>query len=291
MSGMDAASAGSGALRLPDFLYVGAAKSGSSWIYEVLRLHPGIYVPPAKDIQFFDRNHHRGVDWYASFFADAQADQKAGELSHDYFFERSYAERIASALPGVRIFACLRDPVERIISHYHYGRTVFVDGRMSLQEFSNTEKAAKGSDYLNNLRPFYDLFPRENIGIFFFDDLKTDPERFAAGIYDFIGVDPDFRSPSMHRRERVARASRANWLSHRAYDTAQFLRRMGAQNVVGAVKRSRLFNRLLFVPANSRPEIDPSDRMALQQRYMPMYDELEKLIERPLPDAWRGDVF
>jgi hypothetical protein len=276
-------------LRLPDFLYVGAAKSGSSWIYEVLRNHPEVYVPPAKDIQFFDKNYHRGINWYASFFADVGATQKCGELSHDYFFDRAYAERIAEHIPQVKVLACLRNPAERIISHYHYARTVFVDHRETLESFSNSDKAVKGSDYLNNLRPFYELFPRENIRILFFDDLRNHPERFAADVYQFIGVDASFRAPNVLRPERVSRTSRTNWLSHRAYSTAQLLRRLGGQNIVGAFKRSPLFNRLLFVPA-AKPAVDPSLRRALQQRYLPMYDKLEELINAPLPDSWRSSA-
>ena len=69
----------------PDFLYIGASKAGSSWIYEILREHPEVFVPLAKDIQFFDWHYDKGIDWYLSFFRPGRGKRAIGEVSHDYF--------------------------------------------------------------------------------------------------------------------------------------------------------------------------------------------------------------
>ena len=69
----------------PNFLYIGAEKAGSSWIYEILREHPQVYVPPAKDIQFFDKNFDKGIEWYLSLFGSGAGQIAIGEVSHDYF--------------------------------------------------------------------------------------------------------------------------------------------------------------------------------------------------------------
>lgn len=273
--------------RLPDFLYIGGAKCGSSWIYEILRSHPGIFIPEAKDIQFFDRYYGRGLGWYGRFFDDATDEQLAGELSHDYFFSGDYAARISKDLPNVKIFACLREPVDRIISHYHYGLTVFLTPETSLIDFSKSNKGLKGSRYYENLKPFYDLFPRENIRIFFFDDLKRDPVSFCRELYEFLGVDRDHVSPHLHLPSRPARTNRFPKLGHVAYSSAQLLRTVGAQNLVGFAKRNSYFNRLLFRPTSSRPDVDPGDKQAIQRMFRGDYDDLEALIGRPLPDAWR----
>ena len=69
----------------PTFLYIGAARAGSSWMYEILREHPDVFVPLAKDIYFFDKHYDRGLQWYRSFFASAGGRRAIGELSHDYY--------------------------------------------------------------------------------------------------------------------------------------------------------------------------------------------------------------
>ena len=123
----------------PTFLFIGPDKTGSTWLYEVLRQHAACYVPPVKDIYFFDRHYERGLDWYLSFFEPAPAGSlAAGELSHDYLFSPQAADRIARDLPNVRLLTSLRDPAERTFSHYLYmirsGRTR-LDFAAALEQF------------------------------------------------------------------------------------------------------------------------------------------------------------
>src|SRR5262245_51708602 len=93
----------------PDFLFIGPDKCGSSWLFEVLRQHPLCFVPPAKDLYFFDRYYARGWAWYERHFAAAPTGCRArGELSHDYLFSPLAAERIAASLPEVRLLTILR---------------------------------------------------------------------------------------------------------------------------------------------------------------------------------------
>ena len=55
----------------PNFLFIGAAKTGSSWLYEIMLQHPEIFVPRIKDPYFFDRFYEKGLDWYLRLFAQA----------------------------------------------------------------------------------------------------------------------------------------------------------------------------------------------------------------------------
>ena len=57
--------------RLPNFIYIGPDKAGSSWLHEVLIRHEQVFMPDAKDLYFFDRYYDRGVSWYATQFKDA----------------------------------------------------------------------------------------------------------------------------------------------------------------------------------------------------------------------------
>ncbi len=55
----------------PNFMYIGPDKAGSSWLHEVLLIHPQVYMPVAKDLYFFDRYYDRGMSWYLSQFEGA----------------------------------------------------------------------------------------------------------------------------------------------------------------------------------------------------------------------------
>ena len=108
--------------RLPNFLYVGPDKAGSSWLHEVLLKHPDAYLTPAKDLYFFDRYYDRGLAWYSSQFRDARDEKVVGEVCQDYLFHPEAAARIHECLGPVRVMVSLRDPVERAWSSYLYMR-------------------------------------------------------------------------------------------------------------------------------------------------------------------------
>src|SRR4028119_313721 len=108
--------------RLPNFLYIGPDKAGSSWLHERLSLHPDIFLSPAKDLYYFDRYFERGPEWYAQFFRHATDEAIVGEVCQDYLFHPAAPERIASQLVEPRLMVTLRDPVERAFSSYLYAR-------------------------------------------------------------------------------------------------------------------------------------------------------------------------
>jgi len=64
--------------RLPNFLYIGTSKAGSTWIYDVLNRHPDIYMAPGKGLYFFSRHYERGLEWYASHFLGAASERIIG---------------------------------------------------------------------------------------------------------------------------------------------------------------------------------------------------------------------
>ena len=70
--------------RLPNFIYLGPEKSGTSWLHGTLSRHPQVYLTPAKDLFFFNRFYDRGLDWYREQFAAADSEPVVGEIAHRY---------------------------------------------------------------------------------------------------------------------------------------------------------------------------------------------------------------
>lgn len=137
---------------LPTFLVIGAEKSGTTWLFDVLARHPDIYLPDTKELSFF--NHHEtnlktsdyfanlGLPWYEAFYANFREEIAAGDVSPMYLCDDMAPERIAATIPSARLIVILRDPVERAISHYwmaHNKRHV----TESLQEVVSTRKIGR----------------------------------------------------------------------------------------------------------------------------------------------------
>src|SRR5437899_6907483 len=104
--------------RLPNFLCIGAPRSGTTWLYECLKAHPEAFVPPIKEVSFFIHDEYRttwenGLDWYRALFAFKDNRIKAwGELSPRYYFLERTPALIHHHIPDVKIVFLLRHPVE-----------------------------------------------------------------------------------------------------------------------------------------------------------------------------------
>jgi hypothetical protein len=112
--------------RLPDYLVAGAQKSGTTSLWAYLSEHPNVEPPMTKEMSFFDRHYHRGMGWYRMHFplesenAARPSNKKTqtGESTAYYMFHPLAPQRIAQALPDVKIILMLRNPVDRAFSHY-----------------------------------------------------------------------------------------------------------------------------------------------------------------------------
>ncbi len=190
-----------------------------------MRLHPAIVPPFKKDSGYFDANYHRGFAWYRAFFPlQSQMDKLqaggerfvTGEVTTTYIFHPLAAERAAKHLSDVKLIALLRNPVTRAYSQYqHMKRT----GRETLSFREAIEKederldgilerVKKGDDeahmifrnfgykargrYAEQLRRWFQYFPRDRFLILKSEDLFADPERFCTRVYDFLDL-PDFK--------------------------------------------------------------------------------------------------
>ncbi len=114
---------------LPDFLIIGAQKSGTSSLYAYLTQHPRVRPARKKEVHYFDANYRfRSLDWYRSFFPELPPDSGraaiggpllAGEATPYYMFHPCVPRRVAEVLPAVKLLAILRNPADRAYSHYH----------------------------------------------------------------------------------------------------------------------------------------------------------------------------
>lgn len=203
---------------LPDFLVIGAGKSGTTSIDKYLNQHPGIFVPKKKEPNFFgyenvkeddlrenpdDLAHFRNsvttLEQYLSIFGDARPGQKRGETSNTYMYHKDAPHRIRHYIPDVKLIAILRQPADRLFSRYMH---LVRENRPPSKNFSDClnkdsiwwqrNDLVKEGFYCKHLSTFFELFPRENILVYLYEDFRDDPRKVMKEIYGLIGVDQSF---------------------------------------------------------------------------------------------------
>jgi hypothetical protein len=184
--------------RLPTFLLIGAMKTGTTSLYHYLRAHPQVFMPDLKEVMFFDPRHRwdRGLAWYAEQFAPAPPDAVAlGEASTSYTkfpVVQGVPGRIASVLPNVRLIYIVRDPIERMRSHYLYALSRGKESRPIEQAFGEDRSYLDISRYAMQLERYEPYFRRDQLLLLESRDLKHRRAETLRLVYRFIGVDDTF---------------------------------------------------------------------------------------------------
>jgi hypothetical protein len=181
---------------LPDFLVIGAQRGGTTLLHALMQAHPQIYVPSErKEIHYFDRFFDRGEDWYRSYFpssAIGPSVRTVGEVTPDYLGTAVAAARIHTLLPGVRLVAILRNPIERALSAYEYARRSRNERRPLSTYLRDDRTVLEWGLYGRHLQRYLDVFPRQSLHVLLLEDLVASPRKELEGLGGFLGVEPDW---------------------------------------------------------------------------------------------------
>lgn len=175
----------------PNFLVIGAAKSGTTTLCNLLGQHPEVYMFPHKETHFFSFNYERGLDWYESKFKPATGIKAIGEGSPTYSEGNpEVVKRIAHHLPTAKLIYIVRHPVRRIESD-------FVQLLDNGHQFDSLDTAIKkwkplvdSSCYWARINDFRQYFSDEQILVLFMDDLSENPGAVLKQCFEFLEVDP-----------------------------------------------------------------------------------------------------
>ena len=277
-------------MALPNFLYLGAPRAGSKWMYWMLRQHPDCYVPNIPDPFFFDRDEvfDLGVQWYESLFDDAPQDSKAiGEMSHDYLYSEKAAERIDRILKNVRLICCVRHPIERAVSHWNF----YYQSGWNTSPFSRAIKEnpeiIDHSIYSVHVKRYIERFGRDRIEVLLFDDLTHDPRAYAARIFDFLSLE---RCDNINYEEKIGASSVARNLAfgRLAGGLARMMRRASMFSLLGTLKRQSKLVNLIYRKDDSAtvPKLGDGVINELKEYFEPDICTLEGVLDRDLAH-WR----
>lgn len=180
-------------MTLPDFLIIGAMKSGTSTLQAQLAAQPGIFMTTPKEPNFFsdDDVYAKGLDWYAELFAEAAPGDLKGEASTHYTKLPTYPEtlaRMAAVIEAPRLIYVIRDPIERALSQYLHEWSRGHVGRDVDKAFAETPEFIAYSRYPMQLAPFIARYGRESLLLTSLEALKSNPEAEFARIGQHIGA-------------------------------------------------------------------------------------------------------
>lgn len=206
--------------RMPDFIIIGAGKSGTSSVYEYLNEHPEVHMSPVKETNYFalqgqeigispqkDPEQQFHYPWsitqltdYQALFANAKQNQQCGEASPMYLYNDEAPLRIKETIPQTKLIVILRQPVERLYSRFmHLAR----EKREPSEHFSDAlerdsiwwrrNDLVQEGFYYTHLKRYFELFPESQLKVFLYEDLRQNPEAMMQELFSFIGVENSFK--------------------------------------------------------------------------------------------------
>jgi hypothetical protein len=180
---------------LPNFLIIGAAKSGTTSLYHYLQQHPDVYMSPIKEPQYYCDEGERAVpalDAYQRLFDGVTSQTAVGEASPQYLNSPSAPRRIADDIPDAKLIVSLRNPADRAYSYY-LGRI-----RGGHERAGVADAMRPGAFYFQTslyhpgLSRYFERFDTSRIKVILFDDLSADAAAVVRELYTFLGVDQSF---------------------------------------------------------------------------------------------------
>jgi len=277
--------------RLPNFIYIGTNKAGSTWLYDVLAHHPDVYMAPSKGLYFFSKHYERGLDWYRSYFEGAGEEKIVGEISHAYMYSNDAWKRIAEMDPAIRLMVCLREPVDRAFADYLDGvKNGFIHGDFET-ELEGEPPFLQRSHYTRYLAPYIAQFGRDSIHVGVFDELSADPNAYAKKIFAFLGIEELELSHAQRQKMMPAGTPRSLLIARLAKKASYTVRALGLRGLQGRVKRSRTVRNILYRPfeADEKPRMLPQTRERLRERFDEEIEQLDELLGTSLRQTWGYD--
>ncbi len=285
-----------------DFVGIRIPKCGTSWIIQCLKEHPQICFPEGKHLDFFrdEKLYEKGLEWYASFFKHCSLQSIKGE--YPKISNPKIPQLLKRNFPDLKVLTCLRNPIERAYSFYFYDKSWKEIPSVEFEEILNNPRYKdirknyiEKSLYYSQIKKWLEIFPKEQILILIYEDIKKNPLAFIQKIYSFLGADSKFVPPSANQRinpasqkrmlipppidkfrfEKIKNQIRKNWLGEKAIKMVKFFlnpltKLLGEKNYIKKVKSS------------PKPSMRPETRQHLQEIFQEDIESLEKLLNRDL---------
>ena len=200
-----------------DFFLIGAARCGTTTLYNYLNNCDDIFLPSVKEPNFFSdvdspktedyklpvpgEKHHakiiNDVNVYNMLYAYALETQLKGDTSPSYVWDTNVAKKLFTHNPEAKIIISLRHPIDRAYSHYIMNHYTGVDNENTFEEalkapinsiWGSCNQYLEMGLYYNQVKAYFDVFPKEQIKILIYEDWINNLELEIKGLFEFLGL-------------------------------------------------------------------------------------------------------
>lgn len=226
--------------------------------------------------------------YYSQLFREVQNEKAIGEICNGYLYSKNAAKNIYKTIPKAKILMILRNPIERAFSHFLMDLR---DGRQEnrnflesvLKDFHQKEKGW-GINYLyidlglyyNQVKRYFDIFPKQNIKVILFDDFQKNVETTLKNIFEFIGVNSSVEI-NTNKKYNIAYIPRFQKISNLL--TKYNIRKFFSSLLKGPLKK---YAKEIWFGDKSLIKLTLKDRKKLIPYFEKDIDKLSQLIERDL---------
>ncbi len=268
---------------LPSFFVVGPPRTGTSWLYEVLKQH-AVLPRQTKETRFFDTHFERGARWYRAHFPSVNGKSCIGEVAPTYFASAKARHRIKQLVPDAKIVCIFRHPVERVLSLYRVKRAYGLIPWTFEEAILRDPELTDSSRYATHLQAWQQDFGPERVLPTLFDDLRDRPQAFVDSLAEFIGIPPFPLTASELRSVHASDAlthPRSYHRTRRATLVADWLKARHFGRFVAVVKSSSL-SKLFLGGGPAFSALSPEAALMLQRIFHSEIEALETLLRRDL---------
>lgn len=211
-------------MKEPNFLIIGAPKSGTTSLYHYLSQHPDVFMSSNKEPKFFALENcplnfkgtkngisaikGSGITTYLSYlklFENADNFRAVGEASPMYLHSEKAPERIKYYFPNMKLIAILRNPVVRLYSDWKHAVRMGYEPKKNIMKAVKAWEFRKKDNYLpylnylhkgfyfQHLKRYYNFFAEDQIKIFLYEELTDNANQLLFELLRFIDVDPNIK--------------------------------------------------------------------------------------------------
>jgi hypothetical protein len=181
----------------PDFVGVGAQRSGTSWWFRQIKSHPDVVVPWGKERHYFERFWQReftdaDADGYRRLFPRPDG-ALTGEWTPRYMHDPWTPGLLSRCAPDARILIILRDPWERLLGGLgHEFRVLERELGRSHGDYLRLmirNDAFQRSCYAAQVERVLDAFDRAQVLILQYERCVAEPRPALEQTFAFLGLD------------------------------------------------------------------------------------------------------
>jgi len=295
---------------MPNLFIIGAAKAGTTALYDYLAQHPQVFLSRSKEPMFFSNEEYyaRGLDWYEDEYFERADDYpvRAEATPHYLYWSAKVAPRIKEAYGErpVKFMVSFRDPVSRAYSWYW---NMVREGREDL-DFDEAVRAEErrleqnryelyqrgsmvygysaGSRYASLLQPYLELFPPENFFYVFQDDLKSRVHETCEEIFEFLRINSSIQIDTLNSNPAAMPRSR---LLHKTIRQPSPFKEVIKRFMPHRVRRP-LKSKVMRANLKETPYVplDPQLAHKLRLSFRTEIEKLEKITGREL-SSWKAE--